>query len=268
MTATVELVLDQGLAPEDSRWIAADASGPRLACSVEACGARRRPGRVGASSARPRWGGAPANSPRSASTTRYAPAGGRTTGELIRLRAGRVRTRPAEGVRVAVRHGGSRHASVGRTAARALGAPPRRRSCTCAAPERSCPRARRVRVRAALERCCPFARPRCRWSMPCCRFAGASGTDAFFATLESALAHGMLTSARLADLRARITESARWLVDLARYRCRERAGVAAPTSPPPPGSRSRRRSRSRASVGWTSCSVIGSSSRSTVETEP
>ena len=45
---------------------------------------------------------------------------------------------------------------------------------------------------------------------------GCFGEDAFFATLESALHTGVLTGAGRGELRARITESARWLVDLAR----------------------------------------------------
>ncbi|GAA2039032.1 type IV toxin-antitoxin system AbiEi family antitoxin domain-containing protein [Agromyces tropicus] len=42
------------------------------------------------------------------------------------------------------------------------------------------------------------------------------GDDAFFATVESALHRGVLTQSARADLRVRITESARWLVDFAR----------------------------------------------------
>lgn len=45
---------------------------------------------------------------------------------------------------------------------------------------------------------------------------GCFGDDAFFATLESALHTGLMTSAARRQLRDRITESARWLVDLAR----------------------------------------------------
>ena len=45
---------------------------------------------------------------------------------------------------------------------------------------------------------------------------GCLGEDAFFATLESALHHGTLDPIGRRELRARITESARWLVDLAR----------------------------------------------------
>ncbi len=42
------------------------------------------------------------------------------------------------------------------------------------------------------------------------------GEDAFFAALESALRKRLLTRKARAELRARITESARWLVDFAR----------------------------------------------------
>ena len=45
---------------------------------------------------------------------------------------------------------------------------------------------------------------------------GCLGEDAFFATLESALHRGTLDRGGRNELRARITESARWLVDLAR----------------------------------------------------
>lgn len=45
---------------------------------------------------------------------------------------------------------------------------------------------------------------------------GCHGEDAFFATLESALHKRELTRAGRAELRERITESARWLVDFAR----------------------------------------------------
>ncbi|MEV1131011.1 type IV toxin-antitoxin system AbiEi family antitoxin domain-containing protein [Agromyces sp. NPDC049794] len=45
---------------------------------------------------------------------------------------------------------------------------------------------------------------------------GCHGDDAFFATLESALHKRVLTRAGRAELRGRITESARWLVDFAR----------------------------------------------------
>lgn len=45
---------------------------------------------------------------------------------------------------------------------------------------------------------------------------GCHGEDAFFASLESALHTGELTPTGRAELRERITESARWLVDLAR----------------------------------------------------
>lgn len=45
---------------------------------------------------------------------------------------------------------------------------------------------------------------------------GCLGEDAFFATLESALHDGTLDRSGRNELRARITESARWLVDLAR----------------------------------------------------
>ncbi len=45
---------------------------------------------------------------------------------------------------------------------------------------------------------------------------GCHGEDAFFATLESALHQGVLSAEGRAELRERITESARWLVDLAR----------------------------------------------------
>lgn len=45
---------------------------------------------------------------------------------------------------------------------------------------------------------------------------GCLGEDAFFATLESALHEGVLTTAGRTELRERMTESARWLVDLAR----------------------------------------------------
>lgn len=44
---------------------------------------------------------------------------------------------------------------------------------------------------------------------------GCHGEDAFFATLESALHQGALTADGRAELRECITESARWLVDLA-----------------------------------------------------
>ncbi|WP_400993369.1 type IV toxin-antitoxin system AbiEi family antitoxin domain-containing protein [Agromyces sp. GXQ0307] len=45
---------------------------------------------------------------------------------------------------------------------------------------------------------------------------GCHGDDAFFATLESALHARVMTSVERDELRERITESARWLVDLAR----------------------------------------------------
>jgi very-short-patch-repair endonuclease len=45
---------------------------------------------------------------------------------------------------------------------------------------------------------------------------GCLGDDAFFASLESGLHLGLVTPARRRELRNRITESARWLVDLAR----------------------------------------------------
>jgi very-short-patch-repair endonuclease len=45
---------------------------------------------------------------------------------------------------------------------------------------------------------------------------GCLGDDAFFATLESALHEGVLTSDVRTELRERITESARWLIDFAR----------------------------------------------------
>lgn len=45
---------------------------------------------------------------------------------------------------------------------------------------------------------------------------GCHGADAFFATLESALHTGELTAGDRGALRRRITESARWIVDLAR----------------------------------------------------
>jgi len=45
---------------------------------------------------------------------------------------------------------------------------------------------------------------------------GCQGEDAFFAALESALHEGVLSRTNRAELRRRITESARWLVDFAR----------------------------------------------------
>ncbi|MGR2753826.1 endonuclease domain-containing protein [Agromyces arachidis] len=45
---------------------------------------------------------------------------------------------------------------------------------------------------------------------------GCLGEDAFFATLESALHQRVLSRHERAELRERMTESARWLVDLAR----------------------------------------------------
>lgn len=45
---------------------------------------------------------------------------------------------------------------------------------------------------------------------------GCLGEDAFFATLESALHQRVLSEQERAELRERMTESARWLVDLAR----------------------------------------------------
>lgn len=95
------------------------------------------------------------------------------------------------------------------------------------------------------------------------QYATCGSEERFFASLESALRLGLVVEGGLAELRARLPQAKRWLIDFASDQADSGLSPCCVCACICAGSRSGRRSRFR---GWgrsTSCSTGGSSSKPT-----